>query len=246
MNSDCEADTTIQSVPDVPVDSPALRRVEELNREAETRWQDKLTVEIALSRSLVSFQANKGKAVYRWYKYTEGFSAGLVEYLLNRYQISKGALLDPFAGSGTALFGAGAFGLRAEGLELLPIGQNIIATKQLIDWEIKPKDVERLASWVQEQAWKSCSLVKPISELRITRGAYSEETVLAMGRFLGASEKENSHVKSVLLFALLCILESISFTRKDGQYLRWRLSFWKATGKEDFRQRQDSNLRHSH
>jgi DNA modification methylase len=42
-----------------------------------------------------------------------------------------------------------------------------------------------------------------------------------MGRFLTAVEQENEQVKAVLLFALLCILESISYTRKDGQYLRW-------------------------
>jgi DNA modification methylase len=34
-------------------------------------------------------------------------------------------------------------------------------------------------------------------------------------------QNENQNVKSVLLLALFCILESISFTRKDGQYLRW-------------------------
>ena len=33
--------------------------------------------------------------------------------------------------------------------------------------------------------------------------------------------EENSRVQAVLHFALLCVLESISYTRKDGQYLRW-------------------------
>jgi hypothetical protein len=42
-----------------------------------------------------------------------------------------------------------------------------------------------------------------------------------MGRFLGESEQEDHRVRGVLLFAMLCILESISYTRKDGQYLRW-------------------------
>jgi tRNA G10 N-methylase Trm11 len=114
---------------DPSADLSALRKVVELNDEAERRWKNKLILEPALSRSLVSFQANKGRAVYRWFKYKEAFSAEMVEYFLNRYKISKGVLIDPFAGSGTALFSAGAFGMKAEGIELLPIGQTVIATK---------------------------------------------------------------------------------------------------------------------
>jgi len=55
-----------------------------------------------------------------------------------------------------------------------------------------------------------------------------------MGRFLEASEQENKRVKAVLLFALLCILESISFTRKDGQYLRWDYRSGRRQGKKRF------------
>lgn len=218
----------------IPAESLSLRNVEELNREAEHRWKDKLFLEQALSRSLVSFQANKGRAVYRWFKYKEAFSAGLVEYLLNRYRISKGVLLDPFAGSGTALFGAGTFGLRAEGIELLPIGQTVIATKQMLDWEITQQDVERMAFWFQEQPWKNHTVVKLINELRITRDAYPQKTVMAMGKFLDAAEQENPRVRAVLRFALLCILESISYTRKDGQYLRWDYRSGRRLGKKIF------------
>lgn len=220
--------------PDIPPDSPELRKIETLNRKSEQRWKDKLIRETALSRSLVSFQANKDRAVYRWFKYKEAFSAELVEYLLNRYRLSKGTLLDPFAGSGTALFAAGSFGMRAEGIELLPIGQTIIATKQLIDWEIQPKDAERLTYWLQKRPWRTHTVAKPINELRITRGAYPRETVDDIGQFLDISEQESLHVKAVLFFALLCILESVSYTRKDGQYLRWDYRSGRRLGKKIF------------
>lgn len=228
------ANSAVQLGQEILVDSPALRKIETLNGEAEQRWKDKLVIETALSRAMVSFQANKGRAIYRWFKYKEAFSAGLLEYLLTRYRITGGVLLDPFAGSGTALFAAGAFGLRAEGIELLPIGQKVIETKQLIDWELLPQDADRLVFWLREQPWRKHAVVKPINELRITRDAYPQETILAMGRFLGASEQENQRVKAVLLFALLCILESISFTRKDGQYLRWDLRSGRRQGKKTF------------
>ncbi|MGH7962672.1 MAG: site-specific DNA-methyltransferase, partial [Candidatus Binatia bacterium] len=50
---------------------------------------------------------------------------------------------------------------------------------------------------------------------------YPLETIDQMGRFLATTKQENARLKAVLLFALLCILEPVSYTRKDGQYLRW-------------------------
>lgn len=233
-NSMVEVDAIEPLLTATPIDSAELQRIEQLNDAAELRWKNKLLVENSLTRSLVSFQANKGRAVYRWFKYKEAFSAGLVEYLLNDHHISSGTVLDPFAGSGTALFAASAYGMRAEGIELLPLGQTVIATKQLIDLDLKPADVERLVVWRDQRPWQHSKTEKPIKELRITRGAYPAEAVVAMGRFLAASEQENPRVKAVLFFALLCILESISYTRKDGQYLRWDYRSGRRQGKKIF------------
>lgn len=216
------------------VPSKELMLVEMLNREAEERWAKKLHIDSSLTRSLVSFQANKGRAVYRWFKYKEAFSAELIEHLLNKYQISDGVLLDPFAGSGTAMFAAGGLGLRSEGIELLPIGQTIISTKQVIDWDLKESDVARLSFWRDQRPWRNEIRAAVINTLRITRGAYSAETLEAMGHFLSAAESEQGRVKAVLLFALLCILESISYTRKDGQYLRWDYRSGRRQGKRIF------------
>lgn len=216
------------------VDCPALDEIYQLNMEFESRYKGKLSLQPSLSRSLVSFQANKGRAVYRWFKYKEAFSAGLVEYLLNKYRVSGGVLLDPFGGIGTAMFAAGALGMRAEGIELLPIGQRVITTKQLIDWQINPADVEIFAEWAEQRPWQKWKNANAINELRITRGAYPPETFESMGRYLAALENENERVRAVLHFALLCILEVVSYTRKDGQYLRWDYRSGRRQGKKIF------------
>jgi hypothetical protein len=44
-----------------PVVSGSINRVKKLNREAEARWADKLWVDNSITRSMVSFQANKSK-----------------------------------------------------------------------------------------------------------------------------------------------------------------------------------------
>ena len=63
-------------------DSRALAEIYALDAEFESRYKEKLSLQPSLSRSLVSFQANRGRAVYRWFKYKEAFSAGLVAVLL--------------------------------------------------------------------------------------------------------------------------------------------------------------------
>lgn len=198
-----------------------LESIDALNEQFERRYSEHLSTEIALTRGLVSFQANKSRSVYRWYKFKEAFSADLVEYLIGRYRFTKGVLLDPFAGSGTALFASSQLGLTAEGIELLPIGQRIVKTKQLIDSALSTADIATLSRWVAKLPWRKVPSGKPLPELRITKGAYPPETAKSMSKFLAAIDNENEAVRSVLFFALLCILENISFTRKDGQYLRW-------------------------
>ncbi len=157
-------------------------------------FQSTFSVQPLLSRSLVGFQANKNRPVYRWYKFKEAFSASLVEYLLQKYGIRSGRILDPFAGSGAALFAASAMGLKADGIELLPIGQQIIATKKILDSEFTPADFERLKQWSALRVWERSERRVPLPELRITRGAYPEKTKKAIEKYLGASQEESERV----------------------------------------------------
>lgn len=217
-----------------PGDADALREIEALNAEAVRRWRHKFVLANELTRALVSFQANKNRAVHRWYKFKEAFSAALVEHFLERYQLTTGILLDPFAGSGTALFAAAGRGLDAEGIELLPLGQVVIEAKQLVEQGLGAADKKRLSHWVAKKPWIRAGTISPLNELRITRGAYPPATVQGIGKFLSACEEENDCVKAMLRFALLCVLESISYTRKDGQYLRWDYRSGRKQGKKIF------------
>lgn len=215
-----------------------LAKISQLDLDLKKLFNGKLVVDPSLTRPLVSFQANKTRPVYRWYKYKEAFSASLVEYFLQKHKISKGTVLDPFAGSGTALFAASAMGLDSVGVELLPIGQQIIATKKILESEFTSDDLEELQRWSALPIWEKSEKKEDLPELRITKGAYPEETKLAIEKYLAACEKENHRVQAVLRFALFCVLESISYTRKDGQYLRWDFRSGRKQGKRVFNKGQ--------
>src|SRR6476619_6685404 len=85
------------------------------------RFEDKIKLNPALNRQLVSYQANKETPFYRWFKYREGFTSHLVQYLLDTIHPTPGQLLDPFAGSGAALFAATSMGWSTQGIEVLPV-----------------------------------------------------------------------------------------------------------------------------
>ncbi len=212
----------------------SLNEIDHLDEQLFQRFKSRFVIQPSLSRLLVSFQANKTRPIYRWYKFKEAFSASLVEHLFHKCGITAGRILDPFAGSGTALFAASAMGINADGIELLPIGHEIITAKQILDAEFTPEDFERLRQWAEMRVWEQSETRLPLPELRITKGAYPDRTKEAIEKYLGACQQENSRVRIVLRFALLCVLESISFTRKDGQYLRWDYRSGRTHGKKIF------------
>ncbi len=220
--------------PEISGQTHTLYEIDDLDFKLSQHFHDKFIVQPSLTRQLVSFQANKNRASYRWYKYKEAFSAPLVEYLLSRYGIVSGKVLDPFAGSGTTLFAASAMGMDVDGIELLPIGQQIIAARLRLERDFTEDDFDAVKRWLKTCPWKQSKVRTPLPKLRITDGAYSTETSDAIERYMGILEQENEGVQIVLRFALLCVLESISYTRKDGQYLRWDYRSGRRKGGKSF------------
>ncbi len=227
-------ETTLEKSQSAEVGNSFLDNINHLDQELSYHFQDKFVINGALTRQMVSFQANKTRPLYRWYKYKEAFSASLVEYFLNTYGIDHAKLLDPFAGSGTAIFTASNSGLEADGIELLPIAQEIISTRQCIEKELNKHDQQVLHNWATNHPWENSNMRETLNTLRITEGAYPHETLDEIECYLGACNQENERARMVLRFALLCILESISYTRKDGQYLRWDYRSGRKQGAKPF------------
>jgi len=198
-----------------------LKETRITNELLERHFASKIEVNPDFDRTLVSFQANKHLPEYRWYKYKESFSAPLLFYLFNKLSFDCGKIIDPFAGAGTTLFAASKFGMDSLGIELLPIGCEIIKARLAISNSNKEHLILQLNKWRNKKPWNRTKLSRPFQHLRITDGAFPNETEKAIGHYLPLVDEEPNNLRIVLQFAVLCILEEISYTRKDGQYLRW-------------------------
>src|SRR5690606_551694 len=170
----------------------------------------------------------------RWFKYKEGFSEALVQHLLDHLDLDEGRILDPFAGTGTALFVASERGLDATGIELLPVGCVIMEVRKLAQNGDGAALLSIIDRWQREQPWKQSQSVTPFPHLRITSGAFPDDTQQALDRYLAALESETGAAAQVLRFAVMCVLEEISYTRKDGQYLRWDYRSGRRQGSKPF------------
>jgi DNA modification methylase len=192
------------------------------------RFSDRLETAFNLNRQLVSFQANKEEPIYRWFKYKEGFSSNLVKYFLSEYSKKPGKVLDPFAGIGTALFVGQSLGWESFGIELLPVGNFVMEARQALH-KIDPEELKRSIRNLWSDLDKINSPTAHFTHISITRDAFPDNTEIALNRFLTyCSTIKNKDIQTVLSFAAFSILEEISYTRKDGQYLRW-----------DFRSKRD-------
>jgi DNA modification methylase len=193
-------------------------------KKLDAKYSDLLEITTELNRKMVSFQANKNIPFYNWFGYKEGFSYQMVKKFLESYHKKSGDVLDPFAGSCTTLFASNELGFNSTGIELLPIGEFVLKSKMTAC----KVDCNKLAEIIQ--SLKKLDFLKlPINDksklkhIRITKQAFSEETEYKLNSFREyiRTNIQSRNLKQVLNFGCFCILEKISFTRKDGQYLRW-------------------------
>ena len=185
------------------------------------RFADRIYANPSLSRKLVSYQGNKTVPGLRWLKYKEGFSADLVQGLLD----ATGAktFLDPFSGSGTAPLTAGGMGMDATGIEVMPVGNLLARSISVASNGLQREELDKAADgFLQALKDDQISPSMGFPHIPITKHAFPEETEKELAKARRhLSGLTDNHLRTVLTLACVSVLEEISYTRKDGQFLRW-------------------------
>jgi len=173
-------------------------------------------------RKSVSFQLSKKGKLHRWLKYKEGFSAELVEVLLNEFSIKRGdVILDPFLGSGTTALVSAIKGINSIGFDILPTSQIAVdAKKSMFQYDIE--ELRKLLNDIRTIAIPN-SYKRKVNSIKITDFAYPEKTDIEIAFLTDYFAKSNySDIsKNLIVLCILNSLERISYSAKDGQYLRW-------------------------
>lgn len=188
----------------------------------QNKYASCFSVREALTRRQVSYQGNKSAPGLRWMKYKEGFSGELVESLIDMANSNR--VIDPFSGIGTTPLTAAGQGLIGTGIEIMPVG--VIAGQAIATAAngIDTNGFNKAAAELLQRIESSCKPRKKdgFRHVRITEAAFPEQTELDLAKAKGFIEKTaNPSIANLLNLACMSVLEDISYTRKDGQYLRW-------------------------
>ncbi|HBO25264.1 MAG TPA: modification methylase [Culturomica sp.] len=174
------------------------------------------------NRQSVSYQLSKKDSIHRWLKYKEGFSADLVKILLNEFNIHAGAtILDPFLGSGTTALVARLQGINSIGFDILPITNVSIAVKSSI-FQYRLEELNNLIRDIENIAIPLEFTLKA-NYISITKDAYPDNREIELCFITDWNEKStySNEIKNLVTLCILNSLERISYSAKDGQYLRW-------------------------
>jgi DNA modification methylase len=204
--------------------SPAKGAIQTQSRDScEARYRGVFEERLYL-RPYVTYALNKKHPVYNWFKYKEAFSRELVAVILDEFGVRQEDLIfDPFAGCGTTLLACKEMRYGAVGVDILPIAV-FVARVKLRDWNnidelIKATD-ELMQKSLSNAALAAAKAATSLPDIPIIHKAFSprtkDEIVFYKNAILGCPRS----VRDFLMLGLLSILEDVSYTSKDGQFLR--------------------------
>ena len=181
-----------------------------------------MSINSALTPKMVSYRDHYHTPGFRWMRYKEGFSREMVDQLIK--DVKPSSVLDPFSGMGTTPLVAAGRGLLAIGIEVVPVGVLVGQGIRLAANELRQDAFTKAANIFLQHvnSAREANSEHAFPHVRITEAAFPAETERTLSKareFI--SNIEDPSIHTMLNLACMSVLESVSFTRKDGQYLRW-------------------------
>jgi DNA modification methylase len=191
--------------------------------ELEERYAHLLEERFAL-RQHVTYVPNKSIPIQRWFRYKEAFSSDLVRLFLREFGAAPHThrVFDPFVGCGSTVLAAKQVGFGAWGIDILPVAVFVARVKLRGAEEYNLDALGEAIDDMLHMPYSAPTITAP-GDVRIIRKAYTEDTLDQILFFQEQIEAvQDDQIRDFLQLALLAVLESVSHTSKDGQYLRLR------------------------
>lgn len=159
-----------------------------------------------------TFTDNMKLPVHRWFRYSAGFSAQWVERIVEDRQRDGRCelLLDPFAGSGTALLAAQSRGVRSIGLEPHHFVQEIARTK--LNWNVDATAVHERGQDIIATARRIDLATSPTVPSSLLEKCFHPQVLARLLAIRQALETDDSGdgLRPLLKLALTAILRECS------------------------------------
>lgn len=168
-------------------------------------------------RKAATPQLLKKHPIHRWFYFPHSYSPELVEGILDRWRLPKGAnIIDPFVGAGTTLLVAKKRKYSANGFDLSPVSLLVSNVK------IRDYDFEEIRSCLDKVIIKA-EKEKGIPQWDSDRfkKAFSDMEQREFWNLRQAILMQKKRVRDFLLVALLRITREFSRAIADGGWLRW-------------------------
>jgi DNA modification methylase len=177
------------------------------------------------------FAPNSELPRHRWYRFKEGFSAGLVSTFAREYLPEEGGrLLDPFLGSGTTAVEGARLGHYVDGIETNPFIA-FMAKVKTRDYS-RAAAIEGTALECLRQRYRTDAFVLPRDSTLVERKGLDKWLLnrSVATRFeqlrTAIANVRPALVRDLLVLALLSSIEDVANARKDGKCWRYK-SNWR-------------------
>ncbi len=164
----------------------------------------------------VNFSENAEVPFHKWFRYREGFSGNLIKELIKDSGASKNdVIVDPFSGSGTTPVVAVLEGYHGLGIDVNPLSAFIANVKMQ---QYTQEELKLCRKSLNQLPVLSSSDTLRYDDIKKYFTTSNFEDLSAIKEFI--DRIENPSVKSIMMTAFLCIIESCSNRRRDGNGLK--------------------------